>query len=105
MRFFEPGECDGSREKHRDADAENRGVEEDEVASDDALAEVARILRAGGRFVVADWSANGDGEAGPPLEERFDADATVRSLRDAGFDIEFRATRPETFLVVGVLDE
>jgi ubiquinone/menaquinone biosynthesis C-methylase UbiE len=71
-----------------------------EFAGERALAEVARVLRPGGRFVVADWSAEGEGEAGPPLDERFDADAVVSGLRDGGFEIEGRAARPETLFVV-----
>jgi ubiquinone/menaquinone biosynthesis C-methylase UbiE len=71
-----------------------------EFASPDALAEVARVLGADARFAVADWSASGRGEDGPPCDERFDAADAERMLADAGFDV-FRATeRPETFLVV-----
>ncbi|WP_435102600.1 class I SAM-dependent methyltransferase [Halarchaeum sp. P4] len=75
-----------------------------EFASEQALEEIARVVRPNGRLVVADWSADGDGEAGPPLEERYDGDAVVTELRDVGFEIEFWATRRETFLVVGVLN-
>jgi ubiquinone/menaquinone biosynthesis C-methylase UbiE len=73
-----------------------------EFATPAALAEVARVLVSGGRFVVADWSANGDGEAGPPLAERYDAAHAARLLDDADFTVEHRAERPETFVVVGV---
>ncbi|WP_430506446.1 class I SAM-dependent methyltransferase [Haloparvum sp. PAK95] len=75
-----------------------------EFASERALEEIVRVLRPTGRLVVADWSAAGDGEAGPPVDERYDADAVVTALRGVGLEVEFRASRPETFLVVGVLD-
>ncbi|QDX39400.1 class I SAM-dependent methyltransferase [Salarchaeum sp. JOR-1] len=76
-----------------------------EFASAQARSELARVLAPGGRLVVADWSADGTGDAGPPLSERFTADDVTTALRESGFDIEFRATRPETFLVVGVAGE
>lgn len=76
-----------------------------EFASAAARTELARVLAPGGRLVVGDWSADGAGEDGPPLEERFTAGEVTSALRDAGFDIDFEATRPETFLVVGVSDE
>ena len=72
-----------------------------EFASEAALAEVARVLRAGGRFVVADWTANGDGENGPPLDERYDRDAAVELLEGAGFEVVRADERPETLFVVG----
>ncbi|NHN61243.1 MULTISPECIES: class I SAM-dependent methyltransferase [Halorussus] len=62
--------------------------------------EVARVLRDGGRFVVADWTANGDGEAGPPVEERYGRDEAVALLERAGFDVVRADERPETFLVI-----
>jgi ubiquinone/menaquinone biosynthesis C-methylase UbiE len=66
-----------------------------EFVSDDALAEVQRVLAPSGRLAVADWSAAGTGEHGPPLDERY----TVESLREHGFAIEHAFTRTETFLV------
>ncbi|MFD1635240.1 class I SAM-dependent methyltransferase (plasmid) [Haloplanus ruber] len=76
-----------------------------EFASAQALSELARALASDGRLVIGDWSADGTGEDGPPLEERFTTDEVTSALRDAGFEIDFRATRPETFLLVGVYDE
>lgn len=72
-----------------------------EFASDAALAELARVIAPGGRLVLADWSADGAGEAGPPVDERFSAADAAAALDEAGFDVTFAATRPETFLVVG----
>jgi ubiquinone/menaquinone biosynthesis C-methylase UbiE len=71
-----------------------------EFATDGALAELARVLASGGRLVVADWSADGTGEDGPPLDERFSETEAASALEAAGFGIEFRATRPETFLLI-----
>jgi len=70
-----------------------------------AVTESARVLGPGGRFVVADWSADGRGERGPPLDQRHTADSASEVLADAGFDIDFVAVRPETFLLVGVVDD
>jgi len=68
------------------------------------LSELARVLVDGGRLVIADWSADGGGEGGPPLGERFTADDAVSHLQDAGFSVVHEAVRPETFLVVGERD-
>jgi len=69
------------------------------------LRELARVLVDGGRLVIADWSADGDGESGPPLDERFTADDAVSHLQNSGFSVVHEAVRPETFLVVGERDE
>jgi ubiquinone/menaquinone biosynthesis C-methylase UbiE len=68
-----------------------------------ALSEVRRVLHPEGRFVVADWSAAGAGEDGPPTDERYDLATASEQLRGAGFSIERAAERPETFLLVAVV--
>lgn len=69
---------------------------------DAALDEIARVLRPGGRFVVADWSATAAGERDPPVEEEYFDLATCQSrLLEAGFRIRLAQERRETFLVVG----
>ena len=73
-----------------------------EFADDDAVAEVARVLRAGGRFAVFDWTADGDGAAGPPLAERYALDETIAMLEGAGFEVVHGTTRTETFAVVAL---
>ncbi|MFB6221289.1 MAG: class I SAM-dependent methyltransferase [Halolamina sp.] len=70
-----------------------------EFASEAAMAELARVLRPDGRLVVADWDTDGDGERGPPLDERYGLDDAVAALEAEGFGVEFAAARPETFLV------
>jgi ubiquinone/menaquinone biosynthesis C-methylase UbiE len=71
-----------------------------EFQSPEALAEVRRVLRPDGRFVVADWSAAGTGEDGPPTDERYDLATARAQLRETGFSIERADERPETFLLV-----
>ncbi len=69
-----------------------------EFATPAALAEVARVLRPGGTFGIADWSAAGDGRDGPPVSERFDASQARDQLTDAGFTVERATDRRETFV-------
>ncbi|MFB6308083.1 MAG: class I SAM-dependent methyltransferase [Haloarculaceae archaeon] len=75
-----------------------------EFASPDALAEVLRVLRPDGRLVLVDWSADGSGDAGPPLDERYTVDSAVEHLREAGFEIDHSAARPETFVVIATTE-
>jgi ubiquinone/menaquinone biosynthesis C-methylase UbiE len=75
-----------------------------EFASDDALAEIRRVLGPAGRLVIVDWTATGTGENGPPLDERYTADAAAESLRDHGFEIEHEFSRPETFMLVATAE-
>jgi ubiquinone/menaquinone biosynthesis C-methylase UbiE len=73
-----------------------------EFASDNAVAELARVLRSGGRLVVFDWSADGDGETGTPTDERFGAHDAAEALMAAGFKIFCVDTRTETFALVAL---
>ncbi|WP_435115747.1 class I SAM-dependent methyltransferase [Halolamina sp. C58] len=72
-----------------------------EFADDDAITEIARTVAADGRVAVADWSADGAGEAGPPLAERFGLEEAQARFEAGGFEVEFGASRSETFLLVG----
>jgi len=71
-----------------------------EFAGEAALSEVGRVLAPGSRLVVVDWSANGRGTAGPPLDERFDGAAARTAIEAAGFEIESAVERSETFVVI-----
>jgi ubiquinone/menaquinone biosynthesis C-methylase UbiE len=71
-----------------------------EFASSEAHAELARVLTAGGRLVLGDWAATGNGDEGAPLDERFSATEATQALRAHGFQVTHSAVRPETFLLV-----
>jgi len=73
-----------------------------EFASDEALAELRRVLAAGGRLAIVDWTSAGSGDAGPPVDERFNAEEATAALEEHGFEIEHVAERPETFLLVAI---
>ncbi len=75
-----------------------------EFASEASLAEVARVLRPGGVLVTLDWSADGEGEAGPPRDERFGIDDAVEQFEAAGFEVVRADDRPETFLAVARME-
>lgn len=62
--------------------------------------ELRRVLEPGSRVVIADWSAAGDGERGPPISERFDAEAVADTLESAGFGIDRARDRRETLFVL-----
>lgn len=44
-----------------------------QFASEEALREIARVLKPAGRLVITDWAASGTGDHGPPVDERFTA--------------------------------
>ncbi|QLG27238.1 methyltransferase domain-containing protein [Halorarum halophilum] len=71
-----------------------------EYAGEESVAELARVVRPGGRVVTVDWTAAGSGEAGPPRDERFALGDAVSAFESAGFTAERAETRVETFLLV-----
>lgn len=64
-----------------------------------AMAELARVIRPGGRMITIDWSRDGAGKEGPPIEERYGPEDIVAQLTEAGFDILERRERPETVAI------
>ncbi|OYR53762.1 class I SAM-dependent methyltransferase [Halorubrum halodurans] len=73
-----------------------------EFADDDAVAELARVVRTDGRLAIFDWSADGGGAAGPPTAERYTLAEATAMLEDAGFEVVHGTTRTETFAVVAL---
>lgn len=71
-----------------------------EFESDDAMAELARVVRPGGTVVVVDWAATGEGASGPPTTERFALGDAVEAFESVGFTVTRGETRHETFVVV-----
>jgi ubiquinone/menaquinone biosynthesis C-methylase UbiE len=69
-----------------------------EYARPEALAELARVIRPGGRLVTVDWSRNGSRVTGPPLDERYDLGAAISAQMEAGFEIDRGSSRSETFV-------
>jgi ubiquinone/menaquinone biosynthesis C-methylase UbiE len=73
-----------------------------EFAGEDAAAELARVVKPGGRLVVVDWAADGEAERGPPLEERYDVGHAISLFADASFRVKHAASRWETFSYVAI---
>ena len=71
-----------------------------EFATAGALTELARVLAPGGRLVVADWSGDGPGEAGPPVAERYTPAEVREHFSGTGLTLRRLDERPETFLFV-----
>ncbi|THE64084.1 class I SAM-dependent methyltransferase [Salinadaptatus halalkaliphilus] len=71
-----------------------------EYADEETMAELARVIQPDGRLVTVDWSADGTGEDGPDVDERFGVDEVVGQLENAGFSVERVHDRPETLAVV-----
>jgi ubiquinone/menaquinone biosynthesis C-methylase UbiE len=67
-------------------------------AGEGALAELRRVLDADALLGIVDWTTNGDGEAGPPLDERFSLGDCTDALETAGFEVAFASERRETFV-------
>jgi ubiquinone/menaquinone biosynthesis C-methylase UbiE len=70
-----------------------------EFATVESLREVRRVLAPDGTLGIADWSAAGIEEEGPPVTERFDAPGAVELLESAGFSIDSYDERRGTFTV------
>ncbi|KAB1188432.1 MULTISPECIES: class I SAM-dependent methyltransferase [Haloferax] len=71
-----------------------------EFATDESMAELARVVRPGGTVVVVDWSTTGEGEAGPPTDERFGLADAIDAFESVGFTVTHGETRHETFVCV-----
>jgi ubiquinone/menaquinone biosynthesis C-methylase UbiE len=69
-----------------------------EFSGEAAMAELARVLKPGGRLLTVDWSAQGSAITGPPLAERHDLADAVRAKTDAGFTVDHAVSRTETFV-------
>lgn len=84
----------------RDLDGAFTTMTYHEFGGGDAVGELARVIASGGRLVIVDWNADGNGDAGPPLDERYDLPTIESQLRAHEFRIERAESRRETIVVV-----
>ncbi|WP_410764632.1 class I SAM-dependent methyltransferase [Haloferax sp. DFSO60] len=71
-----------------------------EFATDESMAELARVVRPGGRVTVVDWTATGEGHTGPPTDERFALGDAVEMFEAVGFTVTHAVSRNETFVCI-----
>ena len=71
-----------------------------EAASEKSLTALYRVMSPDGIVVVVDWSRAGNGDSGPPRDERYDAATAAQAFTDAGFTVEHATERSETFQLV-----
>jgi ubiquinone/menaquinone biosynthesis C-methylase UbiE len=71
-----------------------------ESTDEESMAELRRVLAPDSAVVVVDWSREGRGEAGPPLDQRFGAAAAAEFFEEAGFTVDLATERSETFRAV-----
>ncbi|MFB6215903.1 MAG: class I SAM-dependent methyltransferase [Candidatus Aenigmatarchaeota archaeon] len=74
-----------------------------EFAGPEALEELGRVLKPGAKLVIADWSANGTADSGPPLKERYTAREAEQMLEDHGFKVRRKEERVETWKIFCML--
>ncbi len=65
----------------------------------ETLAELQGVLQPESPVVLVDWSADGRGEAGPPLAERHPLSTVTQALENAGFTVCRAVDRSETFFI------
>ncbi len=75
-----------------------------EFAGEAALSELARVLSPGARVGTADWSREGECNAGPPRSERYSLDHARETFEESGFVVEYGTERRETFVLSASLE-
>lgn len=70
-----------------------------EFVGPDALAELERVVRPGGRLVVVDWALHGDREVGAPTADRLALGDAVAALDGTRFRLDHAALRVETYVL------
>lgn len=81
------------------ADAAVSTMTAHELPLAETLTDLYRVLRPGSPVVVVDWSADGRGEAGPPVDERHPMRTVTEALVEAGFSVDRAVERPETYFI------
>lgn len=64
-----------------------------------AIDELARVIETDGVLSVFDWSADGNGDGGPPRTERYGIHDAEAMLTDAGFAVSSAVQRTETLAI------
>lgn len=70
-----------------------------EFATPGAIAELARVLAPDAPLAIADWTAEGTGEDGPPLDERYALEDARGALTTGGFSLDRADERIDTYVI------
>jgi len=81
------------------ADAAVSTMTAHELPLAETLTDLHRVLRPGSPVAVVDWSAEGSGANGPPVNERHSMATVTEALTEAGFSVDRAVERPETYFI------
>ncbi|MFB6115665.1 MAG: class I SAM-dependent methyltransferase [Candidatus Nanohalobium sp.] len=69
-----------------------------EIDVEKSLKKFSEALKSSGKLLIVDWSKEGSGDNGPPLDKRFNAEEASKIVSEF-FTVEKAVEREDTFLI------